>query len=194
MLSEGHHDVPTGHVAAVVTHLEMHARPPRRDVPEAHGVTVEEWHPSLKAYRDLFRAVGGPWLWASRLFLDDETLGGINGDPLYETRVMRRGGTVIGILDLDFRSGGACELAYFGLVPGAVGAGLGRRLMETALDRAFRDGPLRFHVHTCTLDGPAALDFYRRSGFVPVRRQVEIMRDPRGDLLPEDAAPQVPRL
>jgi hypothetical protein len=48
-------------------------------------------------------------------------------------------------------------------------------------------------VHTCTLDHPAALAFYQRSGFVAYRRQVEIDDDPRLDgTLPADAAPHVP--
>jgi ribosomal protein S18 acetylase RimI-like enzyme len=34
-------------------------------------------------------------------------------------------------------------------------------------------------VHTCTLDHPAAVGFYRRSGFRPYRRSVEIADDPR---------------
>jgi hypothetical protein len=48
-------------------------------------------------------------------------------------------------------------------------------------------------VHTCTLDGPTALNFYIRSGFVPYQRQVETFSDPRlTGLIPRDAAPQIP--
>ena len=51
----------------------------------------------------------------------------------------------------------------------------------------------RFHVHTCTLDSPGALSFYRRSGFTPVRQQIEIAADPRvtGDL-PREAGAHIP--
>ena len=192
-LAPGHHAVPEGHLAMVVTHLEMMAPPPPRPVPATDAV-VEAWAPTVAAYRDLFRRVGAPWLWASRLMQSETDVAATLGDPAYETRRLRRGDAELGILDLDFREAGACELAFFGLVPEAVGGGLGRVLMDAALARAFRDGPTRLHVHTCTLDGPAALDFYRRSGFRAVRREVEIMRDPRGAELPADAAPQVPRL
>ncbi|MEX0368657.1 MAG: GNAT family N-acetyltransferase, partial [Ruegeria sp.] len=42
-------------------------------------------------------------------------------------------------------------------------------------------------------DHPRALDFYRRSGFTPVRQEVEVMADPRlNGVLPKDAAPHVP--
>ena len=51
------------------------------------------------------------------------------------------------------------------------------------------------HVHTCSLDHPAALNAYRRVGFVPYKRVVERFADPRLlGILPLDAAPQVPLL
>jgi ribosomal protein S18 acetylase RimI-like enzyme len=50
-------------------------------------------------------------------------------------------------------------------------------------------------VHSCTLDSPQALGFYRRAGFVPYAREVEIFADPRiAGVLPRDAAPHVPLL
>ena len=53
----------------------------------------------------------------------------------------------------------------------------------------------RVHVHTCTLDHPAALGAYRRAGFTPYRRAVERFPDPRRvGILPRDCAPQVPLL
>ena len=53
----------------------------------------------------------------------------------------------------------------------------------------------RFWAHTCTLDHPSALSFYKRSGFRPFRRQVEIAEDPRlSGLAPMDAAAHVPLL
>ncbi|WP_420822333.1 hypothetical protein [Sphingomonas aracearum] len=53
----------------------------------------------------------------------------------------------------------------------------------------------RVALHTCTLDHPSALNFYRAQGFVPVSRTIETFADPRAlGLLPEDAAPQIPYL
>jgi hypothetical protein len=50
-------------------------------------------------------------------------------------------------------------------------------------------------VHTCTLDHPAALGFYRRHGFVPTKRTIETFPDPRLlGVLPADAAPHIPCL
>jgi hypothetical protein len=48
-------------------------------------------------------------------------------------------------------------------------------------------------VHTCTLDHPAALAFYIRSGFHPYRRAVEVADDPRLlGLAPRDSASWLP--
>lgn len=195
MLDNGEHDVPPGKVAAIVTHLDMRVRPDPRPVPDPEGVTLERLSPVDPArYLALFRGVGGdPWLWFSRLVLARPALDRVVNLPGVHVHVLRRDGADIGMVELDFRVPGACALAYFGLVPEAVGSGLGRWMMNRAIALAWVEGIERFHVHTCTLDHPAALSFYRRSGFVPVRQQVEIADDPRLEgILPDSAAPHVP--
>lgn len=193
-IKDGLHDIPAGKLAAVVTYLKMEARPdgPMPEAPE--GVTLERLaNPPLARYRALFRKVGAPWLWFSRLRMVDRVLELLLSDPRVEVYVLRKGDEDQGIVELDFRLSGQCELAFFGLAPGLEGQGIGRWMMARAIDMAWREGVTLFHVHTCTLDSPAALPFYIRSGFVPVRRQVELADDPRTlGCLPEDAAPQVP--
>jgi GNAT superfamily N-acetyltransferase len=98
-------------------------------------------------------------------------------------------------LELDFRVPGECELAFVGLVPDLAGQGHGRWLLAEALRLAWRDGISRVHVHTCTLDHPAALTAYRRAGFVPIKRAIETFPDPRlTGLLSLDCAPHWPLL
>jgi len=194
MLGDGYHDVPPGKVAAVVTHLEMTARPAPRAVPPVAAELVAHERPDPGWYRELFLRVGGvDWLWFSRLGLSDSDLHAVTHDPQVEVWSVRREGADLGLLELDFRQQGACELAYFGLAGPLQGQGVGRWLMDHAIGRAWARPISRFHVHTCTLDSPAALAFYIRSGFTPYRRQVEIADDPRliGQL-PCSAAPQVP--
>jgi GNAT superfamily N-acetyltransferase len=101
----------------------------------------------------------------------------------------------VGLLELDFRAMPDCELSFLGFIPELTGKGMGRWLMAQAMAMAWRKGVDRFRVHTCTLDSPGALGFYRRSGFVPYAREVEIFADPRvAGVLPRDAAPHVPLL
>ncbi|MCW6509977.1 GNAT family N-acetyltransferase [Lichenifustis flavocetrariae] len=192
-LRDGLIEVLPGQIATVVTTLEM-ARPlPRPDVDRgAHRIERAEMMP-LDQYRDLFRRVGQEWLWFSRLALSDAALAAIVHHPDVEVFVPRHAGRAEGLLELDFRVQGHCELAFFGLTRPLIGTGAGRWLMDWAIARAWSAPIERFWVHTCTLDHPAALSFYRRSGFVPIGQQIEIADDPRlVGLLPREAAPQVP--
>lgn len=185
--------VADGELAAVVTFLEMRKPPDRAVPPSPLGVRRIE-RPALDDYRALFRLVGSPWLWFSRLLLNDDQLSAIIRDPKVELYlVLDEAGRDCGMIELDFRADGACELAFIGLVPALSGQGHGRWLLAEALDRAWRDGIERVHVHTCTLDHPAALPAYRRAGFKVVGRAVEIFPDPRlAGILPATSAPQVP--
>jgi GNAT superfamily N-acetyltransferase len=187
--------VSDGDLAAVVTYLEMRA-PPGDEVPPSTLDLQRIPDPTPERYRQLFRLVGAPWLWFSRLTLDDDQLLAIIGDPLVELFVVLDGnGRDVGMLELDFREPGACELAFVGLVPDLSGLGHGRWLLAEAVSRAWREGIARVHVHTCSLDHPAALAAYRRAGFVPVKRAIERFPDPRlAGILPKDSAPQVPLL
>ncbi|WP_311266798.1 GNAT family N-acetyltransferase [Sphingobium sp. WCS2017Hpa-17] len=188
--------VEPGMVATVVTHLEMLERPKPAPIPPA-PLRLAPWkQPDLRAYRTLFRRVGTPWLWFSRLVMADSDLAAILHDPAVEVyAITDPRGTEVGLLELDFRSLPNCELSFFGLVPELNGKGLGRWLMAQAKSLAWRKGVERFWVHTCTLDSPAALGFYIRSGFTPYGREIETFADPRlAGILPPEAAPHMPLL
>jgi GNAT superfamily N-acetyltransferase len=188
--------VPDGHCAAIVTHLEMTERP-RPQPLRTSGLRLVHWpRPDLAKYRALFSRVGTPWLWFSRAVMPDAAVTAIIRHPAVEVyAVADPRGIEVGILELDFRRLPDCEIGYFGLVPELNGNGHGRWLMGEALARAWRKDVSRVWVHTCTLDHPSALSFYRAQGFVPFKREVETFPDPRlTGHLTRDAAPQVPIL
>lgn len=187
--------IPDGELVAVVTFLEMRG-PPNQPVPPSPLKLRRMERPGLGAYRDLFRRVGSRWLWFSRLVMSDDKLAAIVHDPGVELfSVEDESGRDAGMIELDFRQEGECELAFLGLVPELAGRGHGRWLLAEALRLAWRDGVGRVHVHTCTLDHPAALSAYRRAGFVPIARSIERFPDPRLlGVLARDCAPQVPVL
>jgi ribosomal protein S18 acetylase RimI-like enzyme len=62
------------------------------------------------------------------------------------------------------------EVAYFGVLADYQGQGLGGFLLTHALRRGFELAP-RVWLHTCTLDGAAALPNYRARGLRPFRTQ-----------------------
>jgi GNAT superfamily N-acetyltransferase len=196
VLPPGYSAVPPGHVATVVTSLEMSSRPPLRPAqPFPPDFVLQPLERTIEAYRHLYRTVGTDWLWFSRLVIPDDRLQAILDDPQVEFLVLRKDGRDVGILELDFRDAEACELAFFGVAPEAIGTGVGRTLMNEAITRAWSRPIKRFWVHTCSLDHPAALDFYRRSGFEPYAFQVEVFPDPRlTGALPRDCARHVPLL
>jgi GNAT superfamily N-acetyltransferase len=188
--------VPAGMVATIVTSLEMRERPKARILPAAPFRLTRWKAPSPEKYRALFRRVGEPWLWFSRLVMADSELIAIIHDPAVEIYAVEdRRGIEIGLLELDFRRAGEAEIGFFGFVPELAGKGHGDWLMAQALTIGWRKEVTRLWVHTCTLDHPGALSFYRRHGFIAIERAVESFADPRlAGILARDAAPHVPLL
>ena len=184
--------VPDGLLASIVTSLEM-TKPHAATAVDRGEFGIELLPcPDLDRYRDLYRRIGSHWLWSWRLAMSAADLAAIVHDGLVEIRMLRRGGLDEGLLELDFRREGECELKLFGVTPDLVGTGAGRWLMNRALEIVWQRPVGRFWVHTCSMDHPRALEFYMRSGFTPFRRHVEIEIDPRlTGLLPQTAAPHV---
>ena len=191
-MSGGLTRVPEGHVAAVVTYLEMRQRPaPAPEAKPPSPLRLDHWgEVEPERYRRLFRRVGGRWLWFSRLAMDDSTL---LANVAEVHSVVDERGDAVGLLELDFRHPGEVVIRFLGLAPELTGRGHGRWLFDRTLALAWRDGVERVRVHTCTLDHPAALPAYLRAGFTAYARAFESFPDPRlTGLLPRDVAPQIP--
>jgi GNAT superfamily N-acetyltransferase len=193
ILPDGYSDVPTGKIASVVTHLEMLRRPALPPDPVGTWTLRRVEAPGVDWFRDLYRRIGEEWLWFSRVRMADAELAAIIQAPGVEIYALVHDGRDEGLLELDFRQSGQCELVFFGVTEKLIGTGAGRFLMNRALERAW-SGPVdRVWLHTCTFDHPAALAFYQRAGFRPFRRQIEIEDDPRLDgTAPRHVAKHVP--
>jgi len=192
-LASGTYDIPKGHLAVVVTHMVCaEAAEPR---PQPPGVVLRrEDRIEPEVYRMLFRMVGRDWLWTSRLMLEDDALVQILLDPSVTLYTLQGEDGPLGIVELDQNDSASPEISFFGLVPAAMGRGIGGWLMGHMQQRLFRGGADRIRLNTCTLDSPNALKFYMRSGFRAERRDVQVFPDPRAvGLLDEAAAPFVPR-
>ena len=179
--NNGFYDLPSEKLATVVTSLEMLAKPalqPRESKPDWELVKNDK--PEAEWYRDLYRRIGEEWLWFSRAIMPEDELTAIICDPKVEIYALNVDGKTEGLLELDFRTDGECELAFLGVTENIISSGAGKWLMNHAINLAWdRNSIKRLWIHTCTLDHPRALPFYIRTGFTPYQRQLEIADDPR---------------
>ena len=193
-LLDGYTAIPAGKIASIVTFLEMSAPPPARPERDAAGLAlVRLGAADVARYRRVYRVIGERWVWFSRLGIADGELAAILDDPRVEAFALTSPAGDVGLVEIDRRVPGEAELVYFGLVESAIGAGAGRWMMNRTIAQAFAEPINRFWLHTCTLDHPGAIAFYRRSGFVPYRLAVEVTDDPRTlGLVPADIWPDLP--
>lgn len=124
---------------------------------------VQRCHPQL--WRSLYEGVGGPYRWTDRLGWTDDEIRRYLADPATALFVLTDGGAVAGYYELRTSPEGPIEIAYFGLLPGWHGRGLGAHLLTHAVEEAWRRGAASVWLHTCSLDHPAALPNYLRAGF-----------------------------
>ncbi|MBC7156910.1 MAG: GNAT family N-acetyltransferase [Rhodobacteraceae bacterium] len=158
-----------------VTFLEMAARP-EYGWPVApaggEGALLRAEAPPAWYFLALYDAVGRAYAWTDRFATPREELAAWLADPAVEMFTLLRHGWPHGFFVLDARAGDSCELEYFGLVPEAIGRGLGRFLLRTAVLTAWeRPGVRRLTVDTCSLDHPRALALYQAAGFTVVAQE-----------------------
>lgn len=115
--------------------------------------------------RFLYTAVGGNWNWTARLPWTYRQWLDYLDRPEIETWVGYMAGTPAGYFELERQPEHSVEIAYFGLLPQFIGLGLGGPLLTAAIHRAWQLDTRRVWVHTCSLDGPAALQNYQARGF-----------------------------
>ena len=117
-------------------------------------------------YRRLYRTVGEAYHWRDRWDWTDPEIRAHLGRPEITLYVATRAKRLAGWYELRrVPDDGSVEIAYFGLVPDAVGHGLGKHLLSCAVRDAWAMRPTRVWLHTCTLDHPAALPNYEKRGF-----------------------------
>lgn len=149
------------------TYLEMTSRAELRPagIAAASLDLMQAEVPCPELNRFLYTAVGARWWWYSRLAWDHARWLAYLDRPELETWVAYVSGSPAGYYELERQDGGDIEIAYFGLLPGFIGRGLGGALLSAAVNRAWDIGAHRVWVHTCSLDHPQALANYQARGF-----------------------------
>lgn len=137
----------------------------------AHVVLAQELNCSVALARALYAAVGSAHDWHDRDAWTDERLAEHLAQPHVALWVLRESNRPVGYFELAGEDDASVEIAYFGIVPQVQGRGLGKLLLEAAIQSGFATPATRVWLHTCTLDHPAALPNYRARGFTPFRTE-----------------------
>ena len=170
---------PVVRVGVTVTFLRMDDRPasPLPTLPA--GATLERAAaPTVPFYRYLYDTVGADYVWWLRRTMSDAELGALLGDPRVSIHTLYRQGEPAGFFELDQRMWPDVNLSYFGLMPHAIGQGVGYAFLRHAVAEMWRLGPRGMTVNTCTADHPRALPTYIRAGFRPLRAVKEVWNVP----------------
>lgn len=157
-----------------ITYLEMTSRPaPPSHAPSNINIAlIRAEAPPVSYFLYLYGTVGAPYEWTDWFDEPAQTQTAFVQDPDIALFTLMVDGWPGGFFMLDWREAGVCDLAYFGLMPEAVGRGLGTWFLGTAIQTGWdQPGVERMTVNTCTLDHPRALPLYQRMGFEPTRRQ-----------------------
>ena len=164
----------------IVTFLEMTARPNMSAPPQPKGklAILKAEKPTPHFYRYLYDTIGGEYFWVDRKKVGPDALAAIIQDPLNELYVLYTDGTPAGMAELDWRKPGRCNIAYFGLMPEAIGRGLGAFLLHHACLNAWSRDIQRLTINTCTLDHARALPLYQRMGFSVYAREERFVELP----------------
>jgi GNAT superfamily N-acetyltransferase len=176
-VSQENHFLPPGYTVVPVrtTYLEMRIRPQSEPVAVPPGCAVERWeNPGTAEYLELFTAVGGPWGWSGRRIMTEEECRAVIQATTTEIHRLRCAGPVAGFVELDRSVPDQAEIAYFGLLPGFIGKGLGKFLLDWAIRRGWLGKTERVWLHTCQFDHAGALAVYRRAGFSPYAERIEM--------------------
>ncbi|MFZ4816546.1 MAG: GNAT family N-acetyltransferase, partial [Phototrophicaceae bacterium] len=129
-------------------------------------MSIEQLHAiDVRYYRFMYSTVGDKWNWTDRLLLEDDQIRAIMQDPYMSMYVLYFEGAPAGYIELAQRENAATEIVYLGLREEFLGFGLGKHLLSFGVIQAVEDGAEKVIVSTCNLDGPHAIENYRKRGF-----------------------------
>ena len=160
-------------IAYTITYLAMETRPPAPPPAPLNQnlALIRAETPPVAYFLYLYGRVGADHEWTDWFEASTAEQEAFVHDPAVSLYTLMVDGWPGGFFMLDAREGRVIDLAYFGLMPEALGRGLGAWLLGTALQTAWDlPGAARITVNTCTLDHPRALPLYQKAGFVPERR------------------------
>lgn len=165
-------------VDLLVTYMEMTAPPASAPVlPPSPDAASRRERITVAEYLDLYRRIGAPGQWDSRLKMKVADLGGWLAAESSHVNVLRLGRRAVGLCEFDGVGTADVELVHFGLDPAVQGRGLGSYFLDHSLRSCWSFGPERVWLHTDTNDHPVAASVYAKAGFTVFKQQIETFAD-----------------
>ncbi|MFT9066834.1 MAG: GNAT family N-acetyltransferase [Acetobacter syzygii] len=165
---------PVTRMKVTVTFMRMDHPPVNAPLALPPGWVLEDdVQLSVAQYRTLHFGVGRSCCWWMRQVLTDKALERLLATAPIKVGLLREQGQIRGFYELNLTDPQSINIAYFGLLPEAIGQGVGRSFLDGVVRRAWSYGPQTVRVNTCTADHPRALPLYKQMGFTVVRRVEE---------------------
>ena len=155
-------------------YLQFEGTPPAQVTWPADVVLTEAEIPSPELSQFLFRTVGGPWRWFSRLSWNYQQWLDYLTQQQVRTWLLAVKGTPAGYIELLKHADQSVEIKFFGLLPQFIGQGLGAPLAKAAVMLAAQWTTGKIWLHTCSADHPSALKNYQHAGFVITHTETSV--------------------
>ena len=155
-------------------YLQFEGTPPAQVTWPADVVLTEAEIPSPELSQFLFRTVGGPWRWFSRLSWNYQQWLDYLTQQQVRTWILTVKGTPAGYIELLKHADQSVEIKFFGLLPQFIGQGLGAPLAKAAVMLAAQWTTGKIWLHTCSADHPSALKNYQHAGFVITHTETSV--------------------
>ena len=134
--------------------------------PSNNILVLEANNPPVRYFFSLYEAVGAEYEWTDKFSCTKKEVNDFLLDPNVKLFTFLKNGWIAGFFVLDKRERNICDLAYFGLVPEAIGYGYGEYLLKFAIKESWVEKDINLlTVNTNTLDHPNALPLYKKLGF-----------------------------
>lgn len=148
-----------------LTYLHMTGPDELRPAPDVEDVELTPLPRTSALIRTTTERIGRPHAWPS-LGWSDQQWDAYTAGPARRFWALRHAGEAAGLADAELQAGGDVEITTFGLVPEAVGRGIGAFALTLAVRAAWAlPGTSRVWLHTSDLDHPHALPNYLARGF-----------------------------
>ena len=151
-----------------VTYLEMNSIPNfdwPKNLKHKLSIFLAEDFPSWY-FLFFYKQVGEKYFWIDWLNKSNKEIDDFVSNKNVLLYTFIKDGFPAGFYMLDYRTKDICDISFFGLVKEAIGMGLGKYLLKTAILTAWDSRKIKkLTINTCSLDHKNALYLYQKYGF-----------------------------